>query len=166
MTSVNEQARAETQRGFVESGLNAIQRAEAQLTRLLNESRDERYVMNLARAMHHLALARIQLELPGWHDSRAHSRTRESAVILIEVDGHPPIEAALHDISPGGALVECDVPLAEGLVCRMSLPELQEWAEARCCGSRAGLTHLAFEPETIKQLLPLIKHLDRKSGRY
>lgn len=146
--------------------VDALLRAEGTLLGLLNSVSDDRVVLDLASVLRDLSTARRQLEEPGPQDKRTSARIHERAVIRVFMKNAQSIEAALYDISAGGALIECDQPPTDGSHCDLELPGIQEKVTARVCGTRNGLTHLAFDHIDTAPMLALLKYLGRHFERY
>jgi len=143
-----------------------LTQAESRLVKLVVSVTDENVVLEIASVLRDLAAVRMQLELPGPTDKRASARVHERAVVCVTRQDGRRIDAALHDISTGGALIESDVEIEEGEECALQFLELDQAMSAVAHPAREGMTHLVFSDLAASQVITLVKHIERHFLRY
>jgi hypothetical protein len=143
-----------------------IQQCEIRLARLITYLVDETLVREVAEVLHDLTAARLTIEAPAHNDKRSAARFWQAAVVLLSTPHGPPIEAALCDISVGGALVEAEVALRPGDRCRFFTSGMADDMEAVVAQNSDGRLRLVFTQEDSALTLDFLKHIDRHLMRY
>ncbi|MGE3476377.1 MAG: PilZ domain-containing protein [Rhodospirillaceae bacterium] len=146
--------------------MDLLLQAEGMLLRMIETARGEDQVAEVAEVLRTLIALRMRIEVPDDDDKRTAARIHERASVQIACDDGQYCEAALHDISAGGALVECDPPLAGGTRCKVILAGSAEPIPAVARAARHGVTPLTFEKLPPAQHLALVKHIERYFARY
>lgn len=95
-------------------------------------------------------------------DLRVNVRVAESALVCLRRPDGRIVEAGLHDLSAGGALVEADIPIPPGE--RLAFPFLDLSAELTAIAQapRAEMTPLVFVDLTPDDRLLLAKHVSAR----
>jgi len=148
------------------TAIDLLTQAENRVIKLVANSPDEILVRELASVLSDLAGARMRIELPKPSDKRASARIHERGLVCVERGHHQKFDAALHDISAGGALIETDNPIPEGEVCSLQIPGHEHSVKAIVRSTVRGLTHLAFDKMPPSELILLVKHIERHFTRY
>ena len=146
--------------------IDLLMRAESRLLKLAGNIADEAHVAELADTLRDLAAVRLGIELPRSSDKRSSARIHERSVVCVECDAGKKFEAGLHDVSAGGALIECDNPIADGETCTLHIPGLEHSVKAIVQSTQRGLTHLAFDGIQMPEIVSLLKHIERHFMRY
>jgi len=146
--------------------IDILAQAEARLTRLVVDTADESVVMELATVLRDLGMIRMQVELPGPKDARMSARIHERAVVCVTRSDGRTIDAALHDISAGGALIESDWVITDGDRCLLQIPGVDQAVSAIARAAPRGMTHLVFWGLDASQVITLVKHIERHFLRY
>lgn len=146
--------------------IDLLQGAEYRLLKLVAGVTEETVARDVAFVLRDLADIRSRLERPLPADKRAFGRIREPAVLVIKRDKGPNESAALHDISAGGALIECDTPPAIGTHLVIELPGLGKDVTATAKAIVGDRVHLSFVDLTPDDLVELLKYIERRFQRY
>ncbi|HEY1720020.1 MAG TPA: PilZ domain-containing protein [Magnetospirillaceae bacterium] len=146
--------------------IDRLEGAEYRLLKVVASVTEEAAARDVALVLRDLADIRFQLERPLPSDKRAHGRIREPAVAVIKRSQGPNDSAALHDISAGGALIECDNPPAPGTQIVIELPGLGRDVTAAVRGVNGTRAHLSFVELPPEQLVELLKYIERRFQRY
>lgn len=149
----------------VEHSVDLLMQAENRILKLVADSADEATVFELAHILRDLSIIRMRIESLDLAGRRASARIQEPAVALIERPGGRPLEAAVHNLSMGGCLIECDQSPGDNENINLRLPGFDAIAGTirTTCD---GLTHVAFEPMLPAQVLELVKYIGRQFQRY
>jgi hypothetical protein len=146
--------------------IDLLQGAEYRLLKLVAGVTEESVARDVAFVLRDLAEIRSKLERPLPSDKRAHGRIREPAVVVIrDVEGRQD-SAALHDISAGGALLECDTPPKEATLIAIELPGLGKDVAALVRSVTDNRVHVAFIDLSPDDLVVLLKYIERRFQRY
>ncbi len=156
---------AETRKNSTRSE-QLIAQCESRLEHLLYETPDERVAQGLVNALRDLTALRLELGRPLPQDKRADMRFAQSALVTVFRAGQPEIEAALWDLSVGGALVETDADFAVAEACEVSIPGLSEHLACRVLAAHEGLVRLSFDKIAPERTIALLKHIERSITRY
>jgi hypothetical protein len=105
------------------------------------------------------------MERPQPHDKRVHGRIREPAVAVVR-GPKGDISVALHDISAGGALIECDEPPHPDRPIVIELPGLDKDVTAMVRAVHGNRVHLSFNDLPPDDLVALLKYIERRFQRY
>jgi len=140
--------------------------AENRLVKLVLGVDNEALASEIARVLRDIAAVRMQIEVPSSADKRSSARIHEHASVFVTSSAGQKIEAALHDISAGGALIETDTQIAAGEIYTLQIPGLDNPVSAITRSAREGMTHLAFEGVAAPQVIALVKHIERHFVRY
>lgn len=146
--------------------IDLLQEAEFRLLRLVAGATEESVARDVAVVLRDLAEIRYRLERPLPSDKRIHGRIREPAVAVIRGFHGRDESVALHDVSAGGALIECDTPPEVGAQIAIELPGLGKDVTAvvkAVVGSRAHLSFIELPPD---DLVGLLKYIERRFQRY
>ena len=146
--------------------IDLLQEAEFRLLRLVASATEESVARDVALVLRDLAAIRYRLERPLPSDKRIHGRIREPAVAVIRGFQGRDESVALHDVSAGGALIECDRPPEAGSQIAIELPGLGKDVKAivkAVAGSRAHLSFVELPPD---DLVDLLKYIERRFQRY
>lgn len=141
--------------------IDHLAQAEGRLLKLIERTSSDAMVAELGNVLRDLAVVREQVETPSPSDARGSARVHERAMIFIRRGDGRLVEAALHDISTGGALISCDMSLDRGESCSVDLPGLDQPVRATARPGEPGFAHLAFEALPPASAASLGKHLDR-----
>ena len=148
------------------TAVELLNQAEGRLVKLVVNIADEALATELAYVLRDLATVRMRVETPGPADKRTSARIHErAAVCVLRRDGRKT-DAALHDISAGGALIESDAEIQEGENCSLQLHGLEQSVKAVARSTQHGMTHLVFNGLAAPQVIALVKHLERHFMRY
>lgn len=150
----------------VKTSIDLLIQAENRLVKLVVNIADEALVKELASVLSDLAVVRMQIELPRPSDKRTSARIHERGLVCVERGHGQRLDAALHDISAGGALIETDDPIPEGENCTIQIPGIEHSVKAIVRSTRRGLTHLVFDGIQPSELIILVKHIERHFTRY
>ncbi len=144
-----------------------IGRAERRLLAALELLPADGPVTQFAELLQDLTMARLKLEVPDAEDNRACPRVHERSMVCIRGIGgtEAMVEAEVHDISAGGALISCDAPLTDGARYEVEVDGLAMPVTARVRAGNANFFHLVFESLTADRKLELTKHLERRYFR-
>jgi len=140
--------------------------AEHKLAMAIINMTDEAVVENVARVLRDISAARMQLEAPGSGDQRSKARICEKALLRLTREDGTRIEAALCDVSTGGALIESNEPLRLNERCVVELIGASQSVKAVVRAQRDGVARLAFEDVPPSEMIELHKHLERHYARY
>jgi len=143
-----------------------LTQAESRLVKLVVNVAEEDQALEIACVLRDLTAIRMQLELPGPMDKRTSARIHERAIVCLTREDGKVVDAALHDISAGGALIESDGAIADGEECLLRLPGVDQDVRAIARGGPNGMTHLVFSGLAASQVITLVKHLERHFLRY
>ncbi|MGE3334652.1 MAG: PilZ domain-containing protein [Rhodospirillaceae bacterium] len=143
-----------------------MSQTETLLLKILDRVKDEAQVAGVADVLRSLSSLRMRMEVPSGADQRVAARIHERAVVEISCVDGARCEGALHDISAGGALVECDMPLAAGARCSIALAGSAEPIPATARARHEGVTHFSFDKLPPARHVALVKHIERYFGRY
>lgn len=165
-SAVLDRADASSARTRTELVIDLLAGVERRLLKVAGESATEQAVQDIGAALRDLALARMNLELPAAADKRAAARIHEQAAVCVTLARGGTVEAILHDLSGGGALLECDANLAAGDRCSVKLPGLEAGVSGVVRSHRAGLVHVAFEDLSVEEVIAILKHIERRYLRY
>ncbi len=150
----------------VKNPIDLLTRAESRLLKLAITITDEAHVLELAGVLRDLATVRLGIELPRPSDKRSGARIHERGVVCVKRGDDRRLEAGLHDISAGGALIESDSPMSDGETCTLQIPGLEHSVKAIVRSTQRGLTHLAFDGIKSSEIVLLLKHIERHFARY
>ncbi|MCB2108704.1 MAG: PilZ domain-containing protein [Rhodobacteraceae bacterium] len=112
-----------------------------------------------------IALLRSQFDAPIPGDQRQAARAPESAVVIVISANGQSFEAALHDLSIGGALVELDADELHGSACQVLLPGMAHSIDATADVSGHGKIRLLFPKLTGEDRIDLLKQIEGSSLR-
>ena len=98
-------------------------------------------------------------------DKRVFSRIREGIATQMVQPDNTAVEVAIHDLSVGGALLECGAPTSMGETVRLLVPGLDQPLGAHVVGSDGAMIHLSFERLPPDVTLAFLKHLERHFTR-
>jgi hypothetical protein len=146
--------------------IDLLQEAEYRLLRLVASTTEESVARDVAFVLRDLAAIRFRLERPLPSDKRVHGRIREPAVAVIRGFRGRDESVALHDISAGGALIECDNPPETGSQIAIELPGLGKDVKAVIKAVVESRAHLSFVDLTPDDLVDLLKYIERRFQRY
>lgn len=143
-----------------------LARTEASLLKLVRKVEDEGSVQDVADILHELANLRMKVEVPEAADKRLNVRVHERAIAFVTRADGRKLEAALHDLSVGGAMVACDETLEVGECCALGIGGVDEPIAAVVRGVDNEMTHLAFEKLDPSRAVELAKYVERYFLRY
>ena len=146
--------------------VDILARAQARLLKLVETVYNEAVVHELGLLLQDLVALRMQIETPGQGDKRSSARVHERAMVYVNRQDGRQVEAALHDISSGGALLLCDDPMDKGEVCSLVIPGMDQAVTAVVSGVKVGMSHIVFDKMDPDMTIGLAKHLDRHFLRY
>lgn len=149
-----------------ELAIDLLSSAERRLLKVVGTAASEGIVNEIAAVLRDLSMVRMNMELPIGTDKRSSARIQEHAAVCLTLKGGQKYEAVLHDISGGGALVECDDDIRVGEHCSLELPGLDGAVRGVVRFARAGLTHIAFEDLPVTEVIAILKHIERRYLRY
>lgn len=158
MRSIDEKASIEM--------IDLLQDAEFRLTKLVANTTEETVARDVALVLRDLSAIRSRLERPLPSDKRVHGRIREPGVVVFRDAAGQKQSAALHDVSAGGALIECDTPPTEAALITVELPGLGRDVTALVRGVSGQRVHLAFMDLSPDDLVILLKYIERRFQRY
>ncbi len=146
--------------------MSQLTRCEARLVSLMRNVSDEGMLQELDLVVRDLSSVRMDLKRPSTNDVRSSARLPENALVMLRPEQGGDIEAALHDISVGGLLIEgTQEPLA-GSVYSVRLPGLENEVQVRAIATDAGMTRMAFVNLDPSEAIALLKHIERDFTRY
>ncbi len=146
--------------------VNLLEHVESRLNAVVQRVGDDAVVKDLATVLRDLAAIRMLVEVPRPGDNRGNARVHERAMVYLTLQDGRRIEAALEDLSVGGALVCCDIDLADGGRCSVETPGLSQPVAAVVRAGQGGYAHLVFENLDPAEKTALGRHLDRHFQRY
>ena len=150
----------------VPGAMECLDATEKRILRLIEKSDDESYVKAMATFLQQLQAVRLQILKPSMSDQRSTVRAQESGIALIRCGNGPLYEAAMRDISVGGAFLEADMEVKAGDHVRLYLPGFEDEIGAEVRGSRGKGIHLAFDHLEPDAAVALLKRLERHFSRY
>ncbi len=146
--------------------IDLLQGAEFRLLRLVATVTEESVARDVAFVLRDLAGIRLKLEQPLPSDKRLHGRIREPSVAVIRGLTGRNESVALHDISAGGALLECDTPPAVGQQIAIELPGLDKDVAALVRAVVDHRVHVSFIDLAPDDLVALLKYIEPRFQRY
>jgi hypothetical protein len=153
-------------KGVLAQIVEILEGAENRLYKLVAGGMDEAAAREIAVTLRELASIRYLIERPLPDDKRKHTRVREPATATMTGPQGRKELASLHDLSAGGALIECDGALAVGDRITLELPALGKPVAATVGAVEGGRAHVAFVDLEPDDLVALLKHIQRRYVRY
>ena len=143
------------------SAVDWITHAERRISDLIPEIRDENTVRILARVLEDLSSSKSEIYRTPPSDKRVFSRIREGIATQMVQPDNTAVEVAIHDLSVGGALLECEAPTSIGETVRLLVPGLDQPLGAHVVGCDGAMVHLSFDRLPPDFTLAFLKHLER-----
>lgn len=153
-------------RARTEVVIDLLAGAERRLLKIAGETAAEATVQDLAVVLRDLVSARMNLELPVAADKRSGARIQEQAAVCLTLAKGEVREAILHDLSGGGALLECDKEIPVGERCELNLPGLEGPVRGVVRSAQGPHIHIAFEDLSVSEVIEILKHIERRYLRY
>ena len=153
-------------RGELTQITELLEQTENRLYKLVAGTTDEAAAVDLANALRDLASIRYLVERPLPDDKRKHSRVREPATAMMTDARGAKSMVSLHDLSAGGALIECDAPPKVGEQVTLELPALGKGVAAKIGAIDGAKVHVAFIDMPPDDLVALLKYIQRRYVRY